>query len=46
MHTSLALGFAAITYSLLTDYELGALRVLPMPVHLTLDVLFGVAILA
>lgn len=40
-----ALGLAAITYSLLTDYELGALRVLSVPAHLALDVLFGVAML-
>jgi hypothetical protein len=36
----LAGGGAAI-YSLLTDYELGAVRVLPMPVHLAMDAASG-----
>ena len=31
------LGVAALTYSLMTNYELGAVRVIPMPVHLMLD---------
>ena len=36
-------GAAAIFYSALTDYELGVTRMMPMPVHLFLDALFGVA---
>jgi hypothetical protein len=33
----IALGAGALLYSLLTDYELGLLRVVPMPGHLLLD---------
>lgn len=36
------LGVAAIIYSLLTDYEWGLSRVLPMPAHLAIDGLSGV----
>lgn len=35
------LGAGVILYSLLTDYELGALPVIPMNVHLALDFLGG-----
>jgi uncharacterized membrane protein len=35
------LGVAMIGMSLLTRYEWGALRVIPMPVHLTIDGLSG-----
>ncbi len=35
------LGAGAIGYSLLTDYELGAMRAIPMPVHLFLDAASG-----
>ena len=34
-------GGGAILYSLLTDYELGAVRLLPMPVHLAMDAASG-----
>jgi hypothetical protein len=40
-----ALGCLGIIYSLLTDYEWGAVRLLPMTLHLVLDVVFGVAML-
>jgi hypothetical protein len=40
------LGLLAICYSLLTDYELGLLRVLRIRFHLLLDALFGLALLA
>jgi hypothetical protein len=35
------LGGGAIVYSLLTDYELGAVELIPMPAHLVLDGLAG-----
>ena len=35
------LGAGAILYSLFTDYELGAVRRLPMPTHLGLDMANG-----
>jgi hypothetical protein len=37
-----ALGAAAIVYSLFTDYELGVVKRLQMPAHLWLDGLSGV----
>ena len=40
------LGAAAIIYSLLTDYELGVVRVIPMPLHLGLDFASGLLLLA
>ncbi|MFL9826726.1 hypothetical protein [Rhodoplanes sp. SY1] len=41
-----ALGFAAVIYSFFTDYELGAVRAIPMPVHLGLDAGSGVLLAA
>jgi hypothetical protein len=40
------LGAGAIVYSLLTDYELGAARLIPMPVHLFLDIASGALLAA
>ncbi|HEV7267165.1 MAG TPA: SPW repeat protein [Falsiroseomonas sp.] len=40
------LGAGAILYSLFTNYELGAVRVIPMPVHLALDIGSGVLLAA
>ncbi len=34
-------GGGATAYSLLTDYELGLVKLLPMPVHLVLDAMSG-----
>lgn len=42
----MALGIFVILYSLLTDYELGAVRFLRIRFHLVLDVLFAVSMLA
>lgn len=36
------LGITTIVYSLLTDYELGAIRVLPFRAHLIIDAFSGV----
>jgi hypothetical protein len=41
-----ALGAAAIAYAVLTDYELGLVRVIPMPLHLWLDAGSGVLLAA
>jgi hypothetical protein len=43
--TAIVFGLGALLYSLLTDYELGLVRVLPMPLHLILDGIAG-AVLA
>ncbi len=40
------LGVSIIVYSLLTHYELGAVKWIPMPVHLGLDVLSGLLLIA
>ena len=36
------LGLVAIGGALMTDYELGVMRVIPMPVHLGIDIASGV----
>ena len=43
---ALVFGIGAFLYSAVTDYELGLLRILPMPVHLALDGLGGVFLAA
>ena len=37
----IALGVGTIGYSVLTDYELGLFKVIPMPMHLALDAANG-----
>lgn len=39
-------GVSVLCYSLLTDYELGMVRFIPMPIHLGVDVLAGAFLLA
>jgi hypothetical protein len=43
---TMAFGAAAILYSLLTDYEMGVIRAIPMPVHLILDAMSGILLAA
>lgn len=37
----IALGIMALVYSIFTKYELGLIRVIPMYLHLTLDIVSG-----
>ena len=39
-------GGAAVASSMMTDYELGVIKVVPMPAHLTLDVASGALVAA
>lgn len=42
----IVLGTATIFYSLMTNYELGLVKVLPMKVHLFIDVVSGLLLIA
>jgi hypothetical protein len=42
----IALGVGTIGYSLLTDYELGLFKIIPMPMHLALDAVNGTLLAA
>jgi hypothetical protein len=46
--TAVTVGFGvvALLYSLFTDYELGLVRRLPMRVHLLIDVVWGLGLIA
>ena len=44
--TAIVFGLGAILYSLVTVYELGALRVIPMSMHLALDGVAGAVLAA
>jgi hypothetical protein len=46
MWVPIILGASAIVYSLLTDYEWGAIHAIPMSAHLVLDFLSGVVLAA
>jgi hypothetical protein len=41
---AIVFGLGAILYSLITVYELGAVRIIPMSLHLTLDGIAGAAL--
>ncbi|WP_207538996.1 SPW repeat domain-containing protein [Sabulicella rubraurantiaca] len=41
-----ALGVLLLGSSIMTDYELGLMRMIPMPVHLTMDIAMGVLLAA
>ena len=40
------LGAGALFYSIITDYELGLLKILPMNVHLIIDLMAGILLAA
>lgn len=44
--TPMILGAAAILYSLITDYELSVAKVVPLRVHLGLDIASGIVLAA
>jgi hypothetical protein len=39
-------GLAATAYSLITDYEFGVVRIIPMPAHLAMDAASGLLLAA
>lgn len=42
----IALGIMALVYSIVTNYEMGMIKLLPMKTHLMLDVLSGILLAA
>ena len=45
-YATIGLGLFVVVYSLLTNYELGAVPLLSFPAHLVLDVVFALALIA
>lgn len=41
---AIVFGAGAIAYSLVTDYEVGLVRLVPVPIHLGLDIVAGLAL--
>jgi hypothetical protein len=41
---TIALGAGVVLYSLLTDYELGVVKAIPMSIHLGLDIVAGLVL--
>lgn len=46
MWVPVVIGAGLIVYALLTDYELGVVRIIPMSVHLMIDVVAGIVLAA
>ena len=44
--TAILIGAGAFVYSIITDYELGLLKIIPMPGHLTIDLIAGIFLAA
>jgi hypothetical protein len=44
MWVPIIIGVGAILYAFLTDYELGVIRIIPMNVHLAIDVIGGIVL--
>jgi len=45
-YVPMALGAMALVYSMFTNYELGLIKLLPVPIHLLLDILSGIVLAA
>lgn len=46
MYIPIVMGLGAMVYSLLTRYELGVIKIIPFHVHLIIDAISGVLLLA
>lgn len=38
---SIALGIIILIMTILSDYEIGIIKIMPMPLHLTIDIIIG-----
>jgi hypothetical protein len=45
-YVPVALGIVAFLYSIMTNYEWGAVKIISMPMHLTLDLVSGILLAA